>query len=460
MNNSENTAIIAASKKNFQFFQESMKCRSFRLCLLYSILFFAYYSAQAQNQPDTSKLPFVIAKEKRLSEEDLKDKKEGIYVTGIPDISSDPINGIGIGAEGQIFINGKKNDPFFAYTPYRAQLNLTAVYTTKDQRELQLEFEIPYIFNTKWRLHGEIGYSVDPNQLYFGVTEKSLQPFSNNASYGDYENSLTGSKAFYNTYQQKEAVFNFIFERTFWKSKMRAFLGFELSKASYTTPLNDSSLLHKDYLAGIITGYGDVLIPIYQTGLIYDTRDLEDDPTQGSFAEIINEAAPGGLGSPFSFDKLFFHYKYFNRILPDKLKKVVFAGWVGMNYVMGNAPFFEFQDAESSEKTIEVLGGPQTLRGYVQGRFAARVVEFDDFELRCRFGQCNVFKQHFTFSGVPFFDMGGVWDSFSRISNIQNFRFSEGLGLRIGWNENTVLRFDYAISKEGNQFFFGLQQPF
>ena len=47
---------------------------------------------------DTAKntdLPFAIADEKRLSEEDLKEKKEGMFVTGLPDLSLDPLSGFG-----------------------------------------------------------------------------------------------------------------------------------------------------------------------------------------------------------------------------------------------------------------------------------------------------------------------------------------------------------------------------
>lgn len=75
------------------------------------------------------KLPFAIAKDKKLPDEELAEKKEGLYVTGIPDISSDPINGFGYGAEGSLFFNGKKSDPFFAYTPYRAELTV-ALFNT------------------------------------------------------------------------------------------------------------------------------------------------------------------------------------------------------------------------------------------------------------------------------------------------------------------------------------------
>src|SRR5215831_14856069 len=72
---------------------------------------------------DSTKLPFAIADEKKLSDEDLKDKKEGTYITGEPEFSSDPVNGFGYGVEGSLFFNGKRNDPFFAYTAYRARLD-------------------------------------------------------------------------------------------------------------------------------------------------------------------------------------------------------------------------------------------------------------------------------------------------------------------------------------------------
>jgi outer membrane protein assembly factor BamA len=87
-------------------------------------------------------------------------------------------------------------------------------------------------------------------------------------------------------------------------------------------------------------------------------------------------------------------------------------------------------------------------------------MSFNNLELRCRFAQCNVLNQHLAFSGVPFVDAGAVWDNLSRVTHFENFRIAEGLGLRIAWNLNTILRFDYAISKEDRQFFFNLSHAF
>jgi hypothetical protein len=73
-----------------------------------SILFLCCHFLLGIAQQDSTKLPFAIAGEKKLSDEDLAHKKEGFYITGIPQFSSDPVNGFGYGAEGLLYFNGKK----------------------------------------------------------------------------------------------------------------------------------------------------------------------------------------------------------------------------------------------------------------------------------------------------------------------------------------------------------------
>lgn len=421
--------------------------------------------------PDSTKLPFAIADEKRLSEEDLKNKKEGAYVTGIPDLSSDPVNGFGYGGEGSLFFNGKRSDPFFAYTAYRTKIDLRLFNTTRNQREATVTVDIPYIFNTKWRLRLEGGYEKNPNLLFFGNTENSLKGLSyypqadslekpvTNAQYSDYEKSLTGSNKFYNTYIKEEYILNASVERSHLEGKFRTLIGYEVAQVNISTFSGNSRLVN-DYNSHRIVGVGKSLVTIAQLGLIYDSRDLETDPSQGIFAELTNELSLQGLGSAYNFNKTFFHFNFYQNLIPKKVKKIVLAGRIAMGYTAGNAPFFEYQDEWSSEGSIEGLGGAYTLRGYKQSRFLARVMTFNNLELRYRFADAKILKQYLAFSAVPFADAGGVWDDLSRIGKFSNYRFSEGLGLRIAWNVNTILRFDYAISKEDKQFFFNLAHTF
>jgi len=437
---------------------------------LVTVLVLTPVIAFAQDQKrDTTQLPFAIADEKKLSEEDLKDKKEGLYVTGAPDLSSDPINGFGYGGEGSIFFNGHRNDPFFAYTAYRAKLDFVVFNTTRDQREFFLRLDIPYILNTKWRLRAEGGYEVNPNLLYFGITsQQSLQPLQyidannnlvTNAKYKDYEdNFLVGANRLYNTYNKKEAVLNVSLEHSYLEGRLRALIGYEIANVDMSS-FGGNSLIQNDFNSKRLLGLGKYNITIAQLGLIYDTRDLEPDPSNGIFAELTNELSLKSLGSAYDFNKTFAHINYYKKLFPNTVKRLIFAGRVAMGYTALDAPFFEYQDQWSSEGSIEGLGGPTTLRGYKQSRFLGRVTTFNNFELRWRFAQSRILNQHLEFSAVPFVDVGAVWDEFSSM-NSANWRHSEGGGLRIAWNESTILRFDYAVSKEDQQFFFNLAHAF
>jgi outer membrane protein assembly factor BamA len=419
----------------------------------------------------SSELPFRIADVKKLSEEDLANKREGTYVTGVPEFSSDPLNGFGYGVEGSVYFNGKKSDPFFAYTPYRRKLDIVLFNTTRNQRELMVKLDIPYIFNSKWRLRVEGGYESNPNLVYFGNTVASLAPLSyypngdssqtlvNNAKYKDYENALTSADANYNGYTKEEFIFNVSAEHSFFDGKVRVLGGYEFADVNIST-FSGNSLLQKDNNAGKVIGLNHGVISMFQVGLVYDTRDLETDPNKGIFAEITDEFSSTAFGSKYNFNKTFFQIKAYQRLLPSVFKKMILAGRFGTGYTAWDAPFFEYQDEWSSEGSIEGLGGGHTIRGYKQGRFLARGMTFGNIELRTRFFQTDIYKQHLAFSVVPFFDFGGVWDSFKHIANANYYRYGEGMGLRIAWNVNTILRFDYAVSKEDAQFFFTFGHSF
>jgi outer membrane protein assembly factor BamA len=447
----------------------------------------------SQTPTDSTKLPFAIADEKKLSDEDLANKKEGLYFTGVPDISSDPVNGFGLGVEGSLFFIGKKSDPFFQYTPYRSKLDIAVFYTTKQQREISFTYDIPYIFNTKWRLRMQAAYEVNPNLLYFGKDETSLNELQINgkkySTFDSYDAALNQTRKgiatsgeativtdkFYNTFQKQEAIFNVSLEHSYLDSKLRLLAGLEVAYVNISTfentqtditdaggndVVNGLSKLRNDQLHGQILGYGAHLINQLQVGIVYDTRDLETDPSKGIFAEATNEFSNGAIGSAFNYDKLFIHGKIYTPIFTSVFKRLILAARIGMGYTSGDAPFYEYQDEWSSEGSIEGMGGAHTIRGYKQARFLGRVMNFENIELRWRFAQGNILKQHLAFSAVPFLDAGAVWDELSKVTNFNNFRYSPGLGLRIAWNVNTILRFDYAISNEDAQFFFNIGHAF
>jgi len=438
--------------------------------ILFLITIFTVNSSYGQNSDSLTDLPFKISHLKKLDSLELAEKKEGTFVTGIPDISIDPLNGFGYGIEGSIIFNGHRSNPFFEYTPYLTKIDVTAFNTSKQQRELIISIDKPYIFKTKWRIKGEIGYEINPNLVYFGITDKTLNSLSEisnldavpqppflGSKYKDYENSLTGAYANYNTYTKQEYIFNVSGEYSLFDSKVRVLVGGEL--AGLNISASGDSLSRFQDEANII-GVGQSKITFLQLGIIYDTRDFESDPNRGVFSELTNEYSSTIIGSDYNLNKLFFQIKGYRKLLPKHLKKMVLASRFGIGYTFGASPFFEYQDEWSSEGSIEGLGGAHTLRGYKQSRFLDRGMYFFNTELRTRFAKLTILNQNLVFSAVPFFDAGSVYYNVSDVFNLNRIRTSEGIGLRIAWNSSTILRFDYAVSKEDNQFFFTFGQTF
>ncbi|MGY5848019.1 Omp85 family outer membrane protein [Salegentibacter sp. HM20] len=470
-------------------------------------------------QNDTLRLPFPIATEKRLSLEDIEIKKEGRYLTGLPELSSDPIRGFTFGANACLFNNLTKDDPFFYYTPYRVRYAVGARVAQNGRIDGEFNIDIPFAFNTKWRLRGDIIFANDPHWQYFGLGAQTLNPLSyidkqtgqrlTNAQYDDYEENLQRTRygmprrgedpnQIYTDYHFNEIDYSQFLvglaaERSFYEGRLRLMFGLEYLKINIdtydfneveeaidtetgqrTTAIQGRTQLTQDYLLSQnnpanshwarqgIGGYHGGRIILAQSGIMWDTRDLEPDPSSGVFAELAQEISAPWMGSEFDFTKHLLQGIFYKKLLPQHLGRTVLTGRFALGYIRGsNIPFTEVMDLWGSSEGggIPVLGGSQALRGFRESRFGGMLTGLTNWEIRARFYQTRILNQHLAFYAVPFFDAGRVWDSLEEM-NLKNFKTSRGLGARIAWNQATILRFDYAKSNEGNQFFFVLGHTF
>jgi hypothetical protein len=477
-------------------------------------------SEQAAQDTTTRELPFALSDEKRLTDEDIANKKEGWYVTGVPEASVDPIRGFGIGASAFIFNNKDRQDPFFEYTPYRTLLAVFIRGAQSGQVQGGLSVDVPFAFNTRWRLRGDIILESDPNRQYFGMGSETLgrlgyidkrnMDIVANASFRSYATNLARTRPgqsalrpggvidpaenpgqqytdmFYNEYASRNFLYAVAAERAYFEGRMRLMFGYEMQfidinpydgilvpDAIHATTgesveaIQGKTKFTEDYEASLtnpdsywarknIGGYNGGRVALFQTGIMWDTRDLEPDPTRGMFAEYAQEVSFAALGSQFNFSKHLVQVQYFQPVLPQIFGRSRLAGRMGMGTIRGSyIPVSEAFDMWSSSFAggIPVMGGANSLRGYRANRFTGMVYGWGNLEWRHRFAQTRILNQHLAFSAVPFYDVGSVWDSFREI-NVQNFRHSVGLGARIAWNQATILRFDYAVSREDAQFFF------
>lgn len=430
-----------------------------------------------------------------MSDADLEKKREGTFITGIPDFSSDPVTGFGFGLRSNIYWNGERTNPLFPYTPYLAKLKANAAYYTSNARELVLSLDVPYYKGTRWRFKIDFKAQQNPANLYFGLTESTLGqlrlPSDENTIFSTYKDFDQARKtlrigevgeaqfvtdALSNRFRETEFMLNLKADYALGKGKWRIMGGYEIQHLSYATfegleaeainpttgentnAPNGFSLLRRDFDNGLISGLNGGWVSIIQTALIYDTRDFEPDPTKGYYFEIANEYSGNYIGSQFDFDKLFIQGRAYQK-LPFG-KRTVLAGRFGIGNIFGNnAPFFEFQDQWSPDGSINALGGKQSLRGYRANRFLARSMWFTNIELRVRLAETQLGKQRFAFGLAPFFDAGTVRNRWQDL-NFDNIRISYGGGIRIAWNQSTILSFDYGMSKEDRLFYFGIGQAF
>jgi hypothetical protein len=240
---------------------------------------------------DSAAPPFARAR--RLSDADLAKKREGRFLTGLPDLSSDPVAGFGYGARVNVIWNGRRADPLFAYTPYRAKLRVGAYNTTAEQRELTLSLDVPYVRGTRWRLKVDAAAGSTPAKLYFGLTQATLGDLRlpsagaegrTYATYAEYDRARKALRpgaageaarvtdALSNRFGEEELMLNLKADRALGAGRWRVLGGYEIQRLRYrtfagraaeavdpatgaaTSAPNGTSLLARDAAAGLASG--------------------------------------------------------------------------------------------------------------------------------------------------------------------------------------------------------------
>lgn len=488
---------------------------NFQLCLglfLWWLLTLLNHKSIAQQNVSTSKsLPFAIDASKRLPDFELTHKKEGNFVTGLPRFEFDPIRGIGAGGNLNLFFNKSKQDPFFAYTAYRHRIYAEFFLFENGRIRYALNYDAPYIFNSKWRIRADLVHWEDPNAQYWGIGRKGLDRLQfPDATTGEmrtfnrvkaYEANLNKASqaadgryythADYHHLKQDEQLYNILGERTFWGGKLRLMLGYEalftafeayggqknssaqLEDGTQIEAINRPTLVEIEKANGTwerynLAGFGNSEKPFFTSmlaaALLYDTRDFEPDPSKGIFIQYSHEYSAPWLGSEFNFHKFMVQGQFIHTFLRwrNQKNRLTFAGLAALGHIFGEQiNFIEMWDLSSQAEAggILVLGGARSIRGFREARFLAPTVALINLELRGRYFDFNFLKQHISIGSILFYDLGSVWDNPKQI-NLQKWVGAPGLGARISWNQSTVLRLDYGLSREGGQFFFGFGQIF
>ena len=217
-------------------------------------------------------------------------------------------------------------------------------------------------------------------------------------------------------------------------------------------------------------------------GLMYDSRNVENNPTRGIWAEAHVIAAPKWLGTTHE------HYRYcatFRHYVPIIQDKLTFAYRLGYQGTFGNsAPWYTlpFYTNMGIKADSDGFGGYRTVRGLMLNRVQGLDTGFYNIEMRWKFIDFKLWKQNIAFSLSAFTDGAHVFRGYDmslnaapgatgeQIDLYDNFVFnrkdglhaSAGAGLRFIMNQNFIVAFEGAqcFNKQDGGFAFYLNTGF
>jgi hypothetical protein len=424
--------------------------------------------------------PDFVSRKPRMTEGDLADKVDGRYVNGLPLLNRDPDTGLGFGARVTWFDNGHKEEDLFPYTPYRHRVYGQAFFTTNGYQLHAIDYDAPYIAGSPIRFRANLSFEKNIAANYFGLGERGLgrlrYPDAANRfpSFSDYSDALRTLRpdgtayTRYNQYILERPNANVSLEHDFFGGIVRGLVGIRASYVSLQQwtgrsvdaddPASGEEVearqaptrLAEDCarsspVRGCAGGFENVL----RLGVALDTRDFEPNPNSGVFVDLVTELSGRPLGSEFDWARISFSPRVYYSPFP-KLADLVIAGRLLTSVQSIGAPIFSVSD----------LGGLRTLRGFRQNRFQGRAVTLATLELRWTFWEVKPLRrQHFAFMLVPFFDIGRVFDTIDDFE-LRRFRNGQGAGIRVAWNQASVIAFDFGASREGTTFYVNFSHPF
>ncbi len=203
------------------------------------------------------------------------------------------------------------------------------------------------------------------------------------------------------------------------------------------------------------------LISSVRAGLMYDSRNVENNPTKGIWAEAHVIAAPKWLGTTHEHYKYCITMRQYLPLVPDKLTfayRAAYQGTFGKSAPWYAMPFYTNMGPKADN---DGFGGYRTVRGLMLNRVQGQDVGFYNAELRWRFIDFKLWKQNIAFALSGFTDGAHVFKGYDMenrtgkyndlyekfvLANKRNdgFHGSAGAGLRFIMNQNFIVAFEYA----------------
>lgn len=441
--------------------------QTYLITTIYFLLFITQLSAQdniEEQQKDTSKI------------------KEGWKMgIPIPIISFDQDLGFQYGLGIDLFDYGKPG----IYPEYKHKFYVEWSRTTKGSGINRIYYDSEYLI-PNIRLTADVSYLTEQALQFFGFNGYDA---IYNATWEDDSDPEYKSRVFY---RHDRKIFRILanFQGNLLKSndKLKWIAGFAYFD-NKTGPV-DIDRLNKGKdeeeklpdIDGLYDKYVDweIIKPeeakgnkttYLKVGLVYDSRDFEFFPAKGIWSEATFSYAPEFLGDgKFSYSKLTLIHRHY---LSLGSKDLIFAYRLGYQATLSGTVPFHMQPhivpTFMTAATSQGLGGAKTLRGIMRNRVVGDGIALGNVELRWKFLKIQMGKNSLYLGTNLFFDVGRVMNKihidYDKLKNNQSifgddqfedyfdpgaedFHFSAGLGLKIGYNENQIISVDYGVAMD------------
>jgi len=343
-------------------------------------------------------------------------------VQGLPIIYPSKGTGVNFGLRIN-FYNLEYVDPY--------KYNLSLQYWTSDRKRAKhkIKLDMPYFFNSNWRLISYTYYNYNISNSFFGTGNKDLLDIS----LIDPQSSHTPNSRLYNKYQSKEPGAGIELRRKIFE-KFSLFSGIEFMNYKILYINNDANYLKEQNPYGIDGGN----LNFYKFGLLYDNTNYPTNPDYGSKLLLTYSSFFGD----YNFYSLNFSWSYFYTIS----NYISIASRLMIQQFFNDVPFFALSYFVSDD-LYKGLGGEDVLRGEIASRYIDKFKISEQIEFRINFYTDEIQKQLVKINLVPFIDIGAVASNINEF-NFNYTRFSYGSSLRLIWNKNFLVNLSFGFTKD------------
>jgi len=315
----------------------------------------------------------------------------------------------------------------YGYPSDAAQYSVTADYSTKIQRDLDLTYKNVGVGGGRFIVAGRFNWFKNPFRRLFGIGNQT-------------------SESDETTYTSRETLVDLTAGIHF-NEDLALMLTEHYHQIRIAQGVVETLPQAQTQFPQLIGMEGaDVLG--HKLTARYDTRDKQLITTRGTYATLSIELNQNFKHpEPSQWVRTVVDARHFFSHYNDQLTLV--ARFLGDTVNGHNIPFYE----------RPMLGGETTLRAFGQNRFIDNTAIVLNLEERIPVRQQKILDYLLDLEVAPFLDIGRVMSGLS-VKDLKDFQVNPGLGLRMLAKPNVVGRFDIAYGRDGVNFFVGLDYPF